>query len=86
MYDYALKNDSTSSKDRKGKNKERFQGTHDPKTGERLKYGTTDDNMSLMDMLRQEKAGSQAQGNMDLEFANKIATDATFEVRSVWKT
>ncbi|KAI9496028.1 CwfJ C-terminus 1-domain-containing protein-like protein [Zychaea mexicana] len=79
FYDYALSNDSTISSDRKGKNKERFQNTHDPKTGERLRYGTTDDKISLMDMVRQEKAGSRATSNMDLEFANKIMTDATFE-------
>ncbi|KAI9315067.1 CwfJ C-terminus 1-domain-containing protein-like protein, partial [Dichotomocladium elegans] len=79
FYDYALKNDGTISSDRKGKNKERFKDTHDPRTGERLKYGTVDDAMSLMDMVRQEKAGSRATSNMDLEFANKIMTDASFE-------
>lgn len=34
-----------------------------------------------MDMVRQEKAGSRATNNMDLEFANKIVTDASFEVQ-----
>ncbi|KAI7858632.1 CwfJ C-terminus 1-domain-containing protein-like protein [Circinella umbellata] len=79
FYDYALTNDKTISSDRKGKNKERFQHTHDPKTGERLRYGTTDDTMSLMDMVRQEKAGSRTTSNMDLEFANKIMTDSSYE-------
>lgn len=74
-----MTNDKTISSDRKGKNKERFQHTHDPKTGERLRYGTTDDAMSLMDMVRQEKAGSRTTSNMDLEFANKIMTDASYE-------
>lgn len=86
LHDYALRTDTTVSTDRKGKNKERFKGTHDPRTGERLKYGTTDDNLSLMDMFRLEKAGSRISNDLNLEFANKIITDKAFEVllRSKW--
>lgn len=38
--------------------------------------------MSLMDMVRQERAGSRRVNNMDLEFANRIVSDASFEVSS----
>ncbi|KAF7727149.1 hypothetical protein EC973_008010 [Apophysomyces ossiformis] len=76
LYDYALSKEQNTGK---VKGKERYKGTHDPVTGERLKYGTADDTMSLMDMVRQEKAGSRMATNMDMEFANRIMTDASFE-------
>ncbi|KAG0167148.1 hypothetical protein DFQ28_003381 [Apophysomyces sp. BC1034] len=76
LYDFALSKPSDTGK---VKGKQRYKDTHDPVTGERLRYGTSDDKMTLLDMIRQEKAGSKMASNMDLEFANRIMTDATFE-------
>ncbi|KAI7864111.1 CwfJ C-terminus 1-domain-containing protein-like protein [Spinellus fusiger] len=77
LYDTALSHPGTSNRERS--KKERFAGTHDPKTGERIKYSTSENAMSLMEMVRQEKAGSKRATNMDLEFANRIVSDVTFE-------
>ncbi|KAI9471869.1 MAG: CwfJ C-terminus 1-domain-containing protein-like protein [Benjaminiella poitrasii] len=76
IYDYALKQGDTEQQALKGK--KQYEGTHDKVTGERIRYGTADDNLSLADMVRQERGGNQS-FNMDLEFANRIATDASFE-------
>lgn len=75
MYDYALKTNEQPLE--KGKHK--YQGTHDKLTGERIKYGTADDQLSLADMVRQERAHKDS--SMDLEFANRIVGDASFEVK-----
>jgi hypothetical protein len=75
MYDYALKSNEQPLE--KGKHK--YQGTHDKLTGERIKYGTADDQLSLADMVKQERAHKDS--SMDLEFANRIVGDASFEVK-----
>lgn len=77
LYDYALKQGDPEHEALKGKKK--YEGTHDKITGERVRYGTSDDTLSLAEMVRQEKGGSRS-SNMDMEFANRIMNDATFEV------
>lgn len=54
--------------------------THDPKTGERVRYGADDDSVSLAELVRQEKfkGGSSDQKNYDAEFASRIATDGHY--------
>lgn len=76
LYDYALKQGDQNHEAVKGKKK--YEGTHDKVTGERIRYGTSDDTLSLAEMVRQEKGGSRS-SNMDMEFANRIMADATFE-------
>ncbi|KAI8879397.1 hypothetical protein K501DRAFT_336113 [Backusella circina FSU 941] len=73
MYDYALKTGEQAPV----KGKKKYEGTHDKLTGERIRYGTADDALSLSDMVRQERANKDS--SMDLEFANRIVGDATFE-------
>lgn len=77
LYDYSLKQGNQEHEALKGKKK--YEGTHDKVTGERIRYGTSDDTLSLAEMVRQEKGGSRS-SNMDMEFANRIMSDATFEV------
>jgi hypothetical protein len=76
LYDYALKQ---GSEEEALKGKKKYEGTHDKVTGERIKYGTSDDTLSLAEMVRQERGGSRSM-NMDMEFANRIVADASFEV------
>lgn len=77
LYDYALRQGNSEQEALKGKKK--YEGTHDKVTGERVRYGTSDDTLSLAEMVRQEKGGNSRSSNMDLEFANRIMNDATFE-------
>ncbi|KAI8069877.1 CwfJ C-terminus 1-domain-containing protein-like protein [Gongronella butleri] len=77
LYDYALSSGGGAAANVKGK--QRFAGTHDKVTGERLRYSAADDGVSLMDMVRQERAGSRRATDMDMDFANRIVADATFE-------
>ncbi|GAN01980.1 complexed with cdc5 protein cwf19 [Mucor ambiguus] len=77
LYDYALKQGNPEHEVLKGKKK--YEGTHDKITGERLRYGTSDDTLSLAEMVRQEKGGNSRSSNMDMEFANRIMADAAFE-------
>lgn len=79
LYDYALSKGKVQEKGNI-KGKQLYKGTHDKVTGERIRYSATDDSLSLMDMVRQERAGGRRGNNMDLEFANRIVTDASFEV------
>ncbi|PWN20237.1 hypothetical protein BCV69DRAFT_312843 [Microstroma glucosiphilum] len=55
--------------------------THDPKTGEFVRYNVDDDEITLEDMVRQEKfkAGSGDQKNYDAELGNRIASDGAFK-------
>ncbi|KAJ7903188.1 CwfJ C-terminus 1-domain-containing protein-like protein [Mycena leptocephala] len=55
------------------KKKEKFE-THDPKTGEILRYNANDDTTTLGEMLRQEH-----QKNLDAEFARSIMSDGKFQ-------
>lgn len=77
LYDYALNQGNPEHQALKGKKK--YEGTHDKTTGERLRYGTSDDTLSLAEMVRQEKGGNSRSSNMDMEFANRIMADAAFE-------
>ena len=59
--------------------------THDPKTGEFVRYNADDDNTTLGDMLRQEKfgAGMADQKDFDAEFAKAIMGDAKYQVQGL---
>ncbi|KAI0826861.1 CwfJ C-terminus 1-domain-containing protein-like protein [Trametes gibbosa] len=54
---------------------------HDPKTGEMIRVDADDDNITLGEMLRQEKfgAGMADQKNLDAEFARAVMTDGGFQ-------
>ncbi|KAJ7645525.1 CwfJ C-terminus 1-domain-containing protein-like protein [Mycena polygramma] len=62
------------------KKKEKFE-THDPKTGELLRYNANDDTTTLGEMLRQERfgGGMADQKNLDAEFARSIMSDGKFQ-------
>lgn len=55
--------------------------TRDPKTGEIVRYNADDDNITLGDLLREEKfgAGMSDQKNLDAELARAIMGDGKFE-------
>lgn len=55
--------------------------TRDPKTGDVVRINADDDEMTLGEMLRQEKfsAGQADQKDMDAEFARQIMGDGKFE-------
>ncbi|EIE80507.1 hypothetical protein G6F55_003340 [Rhizopus delemar] len=76
LYDYALNQKSQKPEELKGKKK--YEGTHDKITGERIKYGTADESLSIAEMVRQERGGGRG-FDMDMEFANRIVSDTTFE-------
>jgi hypothetical protein len=50
-----------------------------------LRYNADDDEMTLGELVRQEKfgAGAKDQKSLDYEMATAIAKDGKFEVRSV---
>ncbi|CDO76102.1 hypothetical protein BN946_scf184649.g28 [Trametes cinnabarina] len=53
----------------------------DPKTGEMIRVDPDDDELTLGEMLRQERsgAGMADQKNLDAEFARAVMTDGTYE-------
>ncbi|EMD39983.1 hypothetical protein CERSUDRAFT_103886 [Gelatoporia subvermispora B] len=55
--------------------------TRDPKTGEIIRYNGDDDNLTLGEMLRQERfrSGPQDEKNLDAMLARTITTDGGFE-------
>ncbi|KAG6910699.1 hypothetical protein DXG01_008743 [Tephrocybe rancida] len=55
--------------------------THDPKTGEIIRYNADDDTTTLGEMLRQERfgAGMADQKNLDAQFARAIMGDGKFQ-------
>ena len=61
--------------------------TCDPKTGELLRYNADDDEITLGEMVRQERfgAGMADQKNLDAQFAKAIVGDGKFEVRELHK-
>jgi hypothetical protein len=61
--------------------KEKYFETRDAKTGEMVRYNADDDDLTLEELLRQEKfgGGSADQKDMDYEVASRIMTDAKFE-------
>ncbi|TFK48693.1 hypothetical protein OE88DRAFT_1663765 [Heliocybe sulcata] len=62
------------------KKKEKVE-TRDPKTGEVVRINADDDQLTLGEILRQERfnAGLADQKNMDMQFARAIATDGGFQ-------
>ncbi|GAA5979489.1 hypothetical protein JCM5350_003922, partial [Sporobolomyces pararoseus] len=66
-------------KGKRGKKEKVFQ-SHDPKTGDVIRTAADDDQLSLSDLVRQERfaGGSSSQRDMDYDVANRIATDAKF--------
>lgn len=56
--------------------------TRDPKTGDLIRVNADDDNITLGEMLRQERFGGGAadQKDLDAQFARAIATDSGFTV------
>ncbi|GAA5902277.1 uncharacterized protein JCM6883_001353 [Sporobolomyces salmoneus] len=66
-------------KGKRGKKEKTFQ-SHDPKTGDVIRTSADDDQLSLSDLVRQERfaGGSSSQRDMDYDVANRIATDAKF--------
>ncbi|KAL5520023.1 hypothetical protein ACEPAG_1683 [Sanghuangporus baumii] len=62
------------------KKKDRVE-TRDPKTGELVRYNADDDDLTLGEMLRQERfgAGMSDQKNLDSELAAAITRDGGFE-------
>lgn len=55
--------------------------THDPKTGEFMRYNADDDEITLEEMVRQEKfkAGSGVTKDFDAEMSDRIARDGAFK-------
>lgn len=56
--------------------------TRDPKTGEIVRYNADDDEMTLGEMLRQERfgAGISDQKSLDAQYAKALMGDGKFEV------
>lgn len=83
MYDLGSGNPDEAGPSQPGnrRKKEPKVETRDPKTGELLRYNADDDQLSLKDLVRQEKfqAGSADQKNMDAEMARSIMTDSKYE-------
>ncbi|MBW0507806.1 hypothetical protein O181_047521 [Austropuccinia psidii MF-1] len=83
MYDNGIGNEPEPGPSRPG-NKRRKEAkfqTRDPKTGELIRYNPDDDQLSLREMVRQERfqAGADDQKNMDAEMASRIMADGHFE-------
>ncbi|GAA6006736.1 hypothetical protein JCM11491_003164 [Sporobolomyces phaffii] len=66
-------------KGKRGKKEKVFQ-SHDPKTGDVIRTAADDDQLSLSDLVRQERfaGGAASQRDMDYDVANRIATDSKF--------
>ncbi|GAA5830440.1 hypothetical protein JCM3766R1_002720 [Sporobolomyces carnicolor] len=66
-------------KGKRGKKEKVFQ-SHDFKTGDVIRTAADDDQLTLSDLVRQERfaGGSASQRDMDYDVANRIATDARF--------
>ncbi|KAG6841263.1 hypothetical protein C0991_000403 [Blastosporella zonata] len=74
------KEDDTNLPGNRKKKQEKFE-THDPKTGEIIRYNADDDTTTLGEMLRQERfgAGMADQKNLDAQFARAIMGDGKFQ-------
>ncbi|KAM0790527.1 hypothetical protein ACM66B_003397 [Microbotryomycetes sp. NB124-2] len=83
LYDVGTGDKEEEDKTRSGKRKKKepFFESRDRKTGQVLRHNADDDQISLSELVRQEKfsAGASDQKNMDYEMANRIATDARFD-------
>ena len=71
---------STTASGNRKKKEEKFE-TRDPKTGELVRYNADDDDLTLGEMLRQERfgAGMADQKNLDAELAAAITRDGKFQ-------
>ncbi|KAF9816911.1 hypothetical protein IEO21_03785 [Rhodonia placenta] len=80
LYDVGQGRDDSSLPAGNRKRNPQFE-THDRKTGERVRVNPDDDEITLGEMLRQERmgAGQADQKNLDAEFARQIMTDAKFQ-------
>ncbi|RDB18086.1 CWF19-like protein 2 [Hypsizygus marmoreus] len=80
LYDVGLGKEDDELPPGNRKKKEKFD-THDPKTGDIIRYNADDDTTSLGEMLRQERfsAGMADQKNLDAQFARAIMGDGKFE-------
>lgn len=84
MYDIGtgvdLDQASSSKPGNKRKKDAKFE-SRDRKTGEILRFNPDDDEISLSEMVRQEKfqAGAADQKNLDAEMASRIMSDSKFE-------
>ncbi|KAF8630824.1 hypothetical protein AX17_005183 [Amanita inopinata Kibby_2008] len=81
LYDVGLGGEDDQVLPGNRKKKEKKFETHDRKTGEVIRYNPDDDNMTLGEMLRQEKfgAGMADQKNLDAQFARAVMGDGKFE-------
>ncbi|WAQ89505.1 hypothetical protein PtA15_11A194 [Puccinia triticina] len=84
MYDIGAgieSDEASSSKPGNRRKKEAKFETRDPKTGQLLRFNADDDQISLGQMVRQEKlqAGAADQKDFDVEMASRIMGDAKFE-------
>ncbi|KNZ57146.1 hypothetical protein VP01_222g5 [Puccinia sorghi] len=84
MYDIGAgieSGEASSSKPGNKRKKEAKFESRDPKTGELLRFNPDDDQITLAQMVRQEKlqAGAADQKNFDVEMASRIMGDGKFE-------
>ncbi|KAI5896716.1 uncharacterized protein SCHCODRAFT_02615633 [Schizophyllum commune H4-8] len=82
LYDVGLGREEPEAEKKSGnrKKKEKIE-TRDPKTGELIRINADDDELTLGEMLRQERfgAGQADQKDLDAQFARAIMTDGKFE-------
>ncbi|KAJ8581623.1 hypothetical protein M405DRAFT_832125 [Rhizopogon salebrosus TDB-379] len=80
MYDVGHGKDDAEKGPGNRKKKEKFE-TRDPKTGELLRYNADDDDITLGEMVRQERfgGGMADQKNLDAQFAKAIMGDGKFQ-------
>ncbi|KAG1837591.1 CwfJ C-terminus 1-domain-containing protein-like protein [Suillus tomentosus] len=80
MYDVGHGKDDAEKGPGNKRKKEKFE-TRDAKTGELLRYNADDDEITLGEMVRQERfgAGMADQKNLDAQFAKAIMGDGKFQ-------
>ncbi|OAX33380.1 hypothetical protein K503DRAFT_838391 [Rhizopogon vinicolor AM-OR11-026] len=80
MYDVGHGKDDAEKGPGNRRKKEKFE-TRDSKTGELLRYNADDDEITLGEMVRQERfgAGMADQKNLDAQFAKAILGDGKFQ-------
>ncbi|RUS19538.1 hypothetical protein BC937DRAFT_87318 [Endogone sp. FLAS-F59071] len=80
LHEFALKPSSPSPAAASSRRKKEAFDSHDPRTGERVRYQRGDDTISLEDLVRQERYGARGIGDMDKELAGRIVGDAKFQM------
>ncbi|KAK7682399.1 hypothetical protein QCA50_014604 [Cerrena zonata] len=80
LYDIGMGKDDPAPLPGNRKKKEKVE-TRDPKTGDLVRINADDDDLTLGELLRQERfgAGSADQKNLDAEYARAIMTDTGFK-------